>query len=331
MSKRRLTRQQRERIAAKQEDQLSASTASENREKYSGLVISHFGQQLDIEPDPGSRFPPIIRCHQRANLPVLVTGDRVAWQAEGDDTGVVLAMDQRRSVFGRPDPGGQFRPLAANVDRVLVVIAPLPELFPNLIDRYLVAIEHLQLQAMLVLNKLDLLDDGSQQKIDNILSIYEGLGYETARVSALSGSGCQALCQALTGHTTVLVGQSGVGKSSLINALAGDQAAPVGDLSEAKYKGTHTTTATRLFHLPGFDVIDSPGIREFHLTHIDASAVLAGFPELRELAPLCKFRDCAHDQEPGCAIKAAVAKGEIEQSRLDSYFRICQSLDGAGP
>ncbi len=331
MSKRRLTRQQQERIAAKQDSELSASSAEHNDNKFHGLVISHYGQQLDIEPDPESGYPQIVRCHQRANLPAMVTGDRVAWQPEGEDSGVVVAVDERRSVFGRPDPGGEFKPLAANVDRVVVVIAVLPEAFPNLIDRYLVAIENLGLEAMIVLNKADLLGPDNQANLDNILSIYEGLGYPVARVSALTGSGRESLAESLAGLTTVLVGQSGVGKSSLINSLADKHSAQVGDLSDAKYKGTHTTTAARLFHLDGFDLIDSPGIREFHLTHIDGQAVLSGFRELRDLATGCKFRDCSHQQEPGCAIRAAEAAGEIHPGRVESYFRILHSIAGTMP
>ena len=329
MNKRRLTRQQRERIAAKQ-DELSASVEDSNKDRHVGLVISHFGQQLDVEPATDSGFPQVIRCHQRANLPALVTGDRVVWQAESENTGVILAAEERRSVFGRADSGGDFKPLAANVDRVLVVIAVVPRAFANLVDRYLVAIENLGLEAMVVLNKADLLGPDGGSELDSMLSVYGKLGYACTRVSATTGAGRDALAGALQGHTAVLVGQSGVGKSSLINCLTGGESSLVGDLSDAKYKGTHTTTATRLFHLDGFDLIDSPGIREFHLTDCSASQVLAGFRELRELAGHCKFRDCSHRQEPGCALQAAAADGEIEQGRLDSYFRILQSIDTGG-
>ena len=179
-----------------------------------------------------------------------------------------------------------------------------------------------------MLNKMDLLDDRNSQNFDNMLAMYEDIGYSTHRVSALARrDGIDQLEDSLKDRTTVLVGQSGVGKSSLINSLSLDAIAVVGPLSQTRSKGTHTTTTSTLFHLAGFDLIDSPGIREFGLGHIDQQQLFDGFIELRAFSGHCKFRDCSHQTEPGCVIQQAAACGDIYQQRLDSYFQILKSIE----
>jgi len=333
MSKRRLSKQQRARIAEKQQKELLGNSGSSDfavaaaEQNCNGRVISHFGQQLDVESLNPEQQGKIVRCYQRANLPDLVTGDLVLWEEDETDTGVIIAVGERRSLFGRPTSRSDLKPLAANIDLVIVVIAPLPEAHLNLIDRYLVAIECLGLKPLLVLNKIDLLDDSNSKIYDNMLSMYEDIGYSTYRVSVLAGDGIRQLDDALKARTTVLVGQSGVGKSSLINGLSLDSIATVGQLSKTKFRGTHTTTTAKLFHLAGFDLIDSPGIREFGLGHIDQQQLLDGFIEFRAFSGQCKFRDCSHQKEPGCAIQQAATVGDIYQQRLDSYFQILKSIE----
>ena len=231
-------------------------------------------------------------------------------------------------MFARPGFAGVVKPMAANIDVVLVVIAPTPMPHANLIDRYLVAIETLGLRPMLILNKADLLQSCEDPlAIDELLEIYRNIDYSVLEVSATGQQGLDALRQALAGSTTVLVGQSGVGKSSLVNGLGVDaELALVGGLSTVHDKGMHTTTTSRLFHLEGFDLIDSPGIREFGLGHVSPQDVFEGFVELRGMAEPCKFRDCAHQGEPGCAVMAAMEAGEIHPGRLQSYFQILDSL-----
>ena len=328
MSKRRLSDQQKSRIAGKQQKEFCAAenTSSIQETKCNGRVISHFGQQLDVEILNGKSAGSLMRCHQRANLPSLVTGDLVLWEQDAEETGIIIAQAERKNVFGRADIKGKFRPVAANLDYVLIVFAVVPEAFLNLMDRYLVAISQLGLEPLLVLNKVDLLEDLTNENIDNMLSIYHNLGYPVYEVSTLTGTGLEALENQLSGKTTVLVGQSGVGKSSLINKLGFDQLAEVGNLSDSKYKGTHTTTTSRLFHLRRFDLIDSPGIREFGLGQMEIDEVLNGFIELKEHSSKCKFRDCGHSSEPGCAIQAAIANGEIHRERFESYQRILVSM-----
>lgn len=331
MSKRRLSKQQLARIAENQQKELGIGRAGSidsaaAQDKCNGRVISHFGQHLHVESLETEDAGRLIRCSQRANLPKLVTGDLVVWSHDGAEAGVVVAQGQRDSVFGRASPEGVFRPMAANIDLVLIVFASLPTPHVSLIDRYLVAIEQLNLRAVLILNKLDLLNRQESADLDKILSNYRKIGYPLHKISAKDGQGISELEQALIGKTTILVGQSGVGKSALVNRLNKGSIADVGALSEAWERGTHTTTTARLFHMAGFDLIDSPGIREFGLGHIQQSQVFEGFVEFQPFAGKCKFRDCSHQQEPNCAIQAAVGCGQISGERVDSYFRILDSL-----
>ncbi|MBA6411630.1 small ribosomal subunit biogenesis GTPase RsgA [Parahaliea sp. F7430] len=335
MSKRKLSRQQSWRVSKIQQERAEraakrgaaaeqALSAGELGPEREGLVIAHYGTQVDIESEPGHSM----RCHLRANLEPLVTGDQVIW-CEGQPTGVVVAQLPRHSELCRPDPYGKLKPVAANIDRIFVVIAALPEPHANLIDRYLIAAEAVSIQAVLVLNKTDLLADNPQlkQKLDQLLAIYPALGYPLLEVSSLSG-GLEDLHAALRDRTSVFVGQSGVGKSSLVNKLLPGIDLRVGGLSESSHKGTHTTTTAQLFHLPsGGSLIDSPGIREFGLWHMNRDQVTQGFREFRPHLGHCRFRDCQHQQEPGCAILAAAEEGIISAERLDSYRRIIASLE----
>jgi ribosome biogenesis GTPase len=328
MSNRKLSKNQLRRIAENQQKELSNvnEVVPIDISNCNGRIISHFGQQLDVEILKGAAAGSILRCHQRANLPHLVTGDLVQWVADTQETGVIVAQSNRKNIFGRHDPTGRFKPIAANLSCVLIVIAVVPEAFLNLIDRYLVAVERLDLLPLLVLNKIDLIENKENPKLEALLSIYRNLGYQVFEVSAKTTNGIQSLEKALADQTTILVGQSGVGKSSLINRLGLDKLTQTGELSAAKYKGTHTTTTARLYHMGKFDLIDSPGIREFGLSHITAQEILKGFKELNELALLCKFRDCGHDKEAGCGIQQGISTGIIAPERLDSYRRIINSL-----
>ncbi|MEZ7831171.1 MAG: small ribosomal subunit biogenesis GTPase RsgA [Gammaproteobacteria bacterium] len=332
MSKRRLSKHQLARISQNQRKQLGRDEADSvdaqtSLEKCNGRIISHYGQHVDVESLLDDDQGRLIRCTQRSNLPKLVTGDLVVWSDDGADGGVILALGQRRNFFGRPSPEGQFKAIAANIDSVLVVFASSPTPHVSLIDRYLVAIEQLHLTAVLVLNKLDLLNHEELTELDHMLSPYRSIGYPLYKVSAEDGRGMPELEQALANQTTILVGQSGVGKSSLLNKLNSGKLADVAPLSATWARGTHTTTTSSLYHMRGFDLIDSPGIREFGLGHIDEQQVFDGFIEFRPFAGSCKFRDCSHTAEPDCAIQAALEAGQISIERVESYFRILDSLN----
>jgi len=338
MAKRQLNRRQNWRIEKIQEERAARAAKREERAlevleggdlgpEQTGLVIAHFGVQVEVEADDGQEAGQVFRCHLRANLPALVTGDRVVWRAGNQGIGVIVAQLPRSTELCRPDSRGQLKPVAANVDLIVIVFAPAPEPHANLIDRYLVAAEHAGIRPLLLLNKADLIDEENGPALNALLAVYRQLGYPLLEVSAHHGDGMQQLQKVLDGHISVFVGQSGVGKSSLVNSLLPEVQTRVGELSEWSGQGQHTTTTARLYHFPGGgELIDSPGIREFGLVHVSRDDVEAGFIEFADLLGTCRFRDCKHDREPGCALLKALEDGRIQQQRMNSYRSIIASL-----
>ena len=335
MSKRKLNKQQRGRIASNQ------AATSDNVELLYGLVISHYGKEVEVlavnanrvaEPAAGAITQ---RCHFRAKLPTIVCGDYVRWQAPGPEsaTGVVEALLERESLLQRPRPYEDPKPVAANIDTIFITLSPSPEPITSLIDRFLIAAENAGIAAALVLNKVDLLEQNSAiaQELEQLLTLYKDLGYPVYRYSAFT-AGSESASEfhaALINKTSILVGQSGVGKSSIINALAGEQSAKTGEISEANDKGKHTTTTSQLYRLLAgkASIIDSPGIREFGLWHLTPNDIINGLPEFQRYALQCKFRDCEHGNSKGCELQAAIERGDIHPSRVSSYYHILDSLE----
>jgi ribosome biogenesis GTPase len=295
--------------------------------EISGTVITNYGSQVDIEGHSAPFSGETMRCFVRANIPTLVTGDKIIWR-HAEPQGVVVALEPRQSELIRPDNYGKLRPVAANIDRIGVVFAVQPAPQSNLLDRYLVAAEAQGIEPFLVLNKTDLLDQQSDSEVNAIIESYQSIGYQVICVSAINHGDLDELKAFLEDKSCIFVGQSGVGKSSLINQLVPENNSAVGPLSEATNEGTHTTTASKLIHLDnGGVVIDSPGIREFALTHLNQAAIINGLKDFRPFLGHCKFRDCKHESDAGCALVAAVASGELQQQRLDNYRQIINSLD----
>lgn len=292
-------------------------------ELQDGLVVARFGQTFAIENAQGQ----IHRCRARKKLSHLVCGDRVRWRAQTSGDGAIEELMPRDTLLARPDSRGREKAIAANIDLMVVVSAIQPAFNPGLLDRYLAAAELIGVDALIVLNKIELADSTQGEELDSQLAVYTRAGYKVIRTSATRQHGCDELINALNHHTSVLVGQSGVGKSSLVNALLPDVDARVGAISESTGKGTHTTSAAWLYHLPqGGELIDSPGVREFGLWQVQARELSRGFREFREYAAQCRFNDCLHNGEPGCAVAAAVTAGAIDKTRLASYSRILESL-----
>jgi len=370
MAKRNLTRRQEWRIKKIQDERasrLSGKAQHIDQQVYKlikegslgpeqkGLIIAHYGSQLAVESLDGETKGEVIRCHFRSNLQSLVAGDEVVWRQGNDGTGIIVASLDRRSELSRPDSNGLARPIAANIDYIIIVIAPKPAPSSNLIDRYLVAAELQGIEPIILLNKEDLLSDttinkpsgmntegitgaeetnsenpgttNEKSRINALLSLYQSIGYQVIRSSTHSENGMSELMEQLGDGSYIFVGQSGVGKSSIINALLPDINQKVSSLSSSTGQGMHTTTTAYLFHITdGGKLIDSPGIREFGLWQVDPSLISEGFIDFHPYLGHCKFRNCTHRHEPGCAICAAVTDGKIAQQRLDNFFSIIDSI-----
>lgn len=262
---------------------------------------------------------------RRGQKSPLAVGDRVDAVHTVEDRGVVAAVHPRSRTLSRPAVGrGHLEHvMAANVDQVAIVSsADDPPFSPGLVDRILAVVEFSELDALLVVNKVDL-----TPSLPNELETYRALGYPVVPTSAESGEGIDALRRALEGRRTVVCGHSGVGKSSLLNALEPGLGLKVGDVNVVTKRGKHTTTAAVWFPF-GEDgaVVDTAGIREFGLYGIPRRDVPWLFRDLAAVAPGCRFPDCLHLEEPGCAVEAAVEEGEIALFRYASYLRILEDL-----
>jgi len=289
----------------------------------SGIVVTQFGKQLLIEDQQGD----LHECVSRRTVDKLVCGDCVRWRRSAQGNGVVVSRLTRHSELGRPNYQGQIKVIAANIDLIFIVVAPEPRLDEDLINRYLVAASLTDIPASLIVNKIDLLNDKAFDNLQQQLQIYADLDIDVVYVSCAQNTGIQALSNLFSRQLAIVVGQSGVGKSSMINTLLPQQEICIGKISARSKLGKHTTTAAQLYRLGDGGIVDSPGIREFGLGHIGADAIAHGFIEFRPYIGACKFNDCRHQHEPGCAIKSAVNEQQsITKRRYQSYLRIINSL-----
>lgn len=277
-----------------------------------GLVITRYGQRLLVENQSGD----LVQCTARRNIDLSVAGDQVIFQSLEDGTGVVTALLERDNSLER-----SHKLIAANIDELWLVVAIEPHYQFDLIDRYLVVAENSNLPIRIIVNKIELSADIEQVKKD--FSMYTSIGYPVNFLSVKTQVGVPELKTQLNEKTHIFLGQSGVGKSSLINELMPDLNLRVNEISSKSKLGKHTTTNTTLYHIPsGGDLIDSPGVREFHLDTLNNKEILNGFKEFKPFIGDCKFRNCVHQNEPNCAVKNALKNGDIHPKRYESYLNI---------
>lgn len=288
----------------------------------SGLVVAAHGRRGIVEID-GLRRPFLAKGRTLR----VVCGDWVSLEERpGSEALLAVAVQPRTSLLARwRRHDAQEEPLAANLSQVVVVLAPAPAPDPFLVDRHLCAAESMGCRALLAWNKADLAPAPEDR-----LAEYTKLGYACLAISTRTGRGLDELRAALAGRVSVLLGQSGVGKSSVINALVPGSEAAIGELSAASGTGSHTTTAVLMYRVPGSGggwLLDTPGVRDF-LPALGTRRVDAGFRELAALASACRFADCRHDREPGCAVKAGVEAGTVSARRYQSYLDLAASAAG---
>jgi len=297
-----------------------------------GRVVSIRASEIGVEPAGGGDVVPVVlRKSTRiphASASAVVVGDEVGYLVSGPPPHVLTEVRPRRSHLTRVRRGHQEHVIAANVDLgVIVSTAADPPFKPRLVDRYLLSFAQGGIDPVLVLNKVDLLE--AEAEAAELLRAYEGLAFPALAVSATTGEGLDALRGVLTGKLAVFVGQSGVGKSSLLNRLGGLDLRTQ-DVQDWTGKGRHTTSASTLYRFPfGGAVIDTPGVRSFQLHRPTLEALEAFFPEVFAAAAQCRFRDCRHAGDEGCAVPAAVQDGRILPARLES-FRVLMDEIGRG-
>tara|TARA_R110000868_G_scaffold158036_3_gene385795 strand:+ start:42746 stop:43693 length:948 start_codon:yes stop_codon:yes gene_type:complete len=315
MSKRKLNKQQQRQVDEQQQ------VVSEDA--LDGLIVARYGRTADVENNGE-----VYSCHFRQHVDAVV-GDNVAWLLDNADekSGVIVAVHERRNDLTRPSNQGDVKVIAANVDQMLIAVAVEPENSIKVIDRYLILAELQGIKPTIVYNKIDLLDDDALVDVHKKLILYKYLGYELIYVSAELNHGVDELEAVVKDRTSVLVGLSGVGKSAMSNLLLPGQNIKIGEMKSDAQIGRHTTTTSHLYHMPcGGNLIDSPGIRELSLTGYSARDIAFGFADFRPYLGHCKFSDCSHRHEPGCAILEAKREGKLSPDRYHAYETMVESL-----
>jgi ribosome biogenesis GTPase len=281
-----------------------------------GRVVAAFGRKVEVQVEAtGER----VKCAAHGRRMEAVCGDRVSISraAQGHDAsqGMIESIAPRSSVLFRRDAMRE-KVIAANATLVAYVVAGEPPFSDELLSRCLIAASAAGIEALIVLNKTDL--DGATARARGQLAPFTALGYPVLEVAATHD--VEALRARLAGHESLLIGQSGMGKSTLVNALVPDAGARTGEISTALDAGRHTTTASRLYALyPAGSVIDSPGLQAFGLAHVPTDRLAAAFPEFAPLIAACRFADCRHQTEPGCAVRAACQRGAIDPRRMQIF------------
>ena len=316
-----LTRKQKWRIDKVQSEKIARagkaaskveSQLDEDEIEHLGKVITRYGQRQLVENEQGRVFQSV----SRQNIGLSVAGDRVLFQKTKHDEAIVTAIYPRDSELKR-----QGKLIAANIDQLWLVVALEPHYEFELIDRYLIMAENSRLPIGIIVNKIELSSDEKSTTKDFLN--YKSLGYDVHFVSVKNQINLDSFKEKLVHKSHIFLGQSGVGKSSLINSLIPDLELRVSEISNKSKLGKHTTTNTTIYHIPsGGDLIDSPGVREFQLENLTELEIKSGFKEFKALSSECRFRDCRHINEPNCAVKDSLNQGKISNNRYQSYLNI---------
>ncbi len=335
-----LSKNQQRQIAKNRRTRLEAKSGRNTQdnallgELTEGRVVSRFGKQAIVETMDEARA--LHKCFIRRTIKSVVCGDAVVFRPslsnEERDRGIVEIVHDRKTTLSRPDYYDGVKPIAANIDQIIVVSAVLPAFSAHIIDRYIVACEQARMPPVIVVNKIEILSPEEKTKLIEDLKVYRDIGYKVLLLSCKTREGISDIANILIDKVNVLVGQSGVGKSSIINELLPGSDESIGAVSTNSGLGQHTTTAAKLlpFDLGG-ELIDSPGVREFGLWHLKENDITEGFVEFREFLGACKFKDCKHKNDPGCLITQAVKDGKINAQRYESYLKIIESLEQNRP
>ena len=308
----RLEKIQAERIARANKVADNSQDLNTDAKAQTGLVITRYGQHLLVESNSGN----LVQCTARRNIDLSVAGDQVIFQATDNNKGIVTALFKRDNTLKRSK-----KLIATNIDELCLIVAIEPHYQFDLIDRYLIVAENQNLPIRLIVNKIELSSNIKQVKIN--FAMYEAIGYPVSYLSVKAQTGINTLKAQLNDKTQIFLGQSGVGKSSLINELIPELNLRVNQISTKSKLGKHTTTNTTLYHIPsGGDLIDSPGVREFHLDNLSNKEILNGFKEFKPFINQCKFRNCAHINEPNCGVKNALETDDIHPKRYASYLAL---------
>ena len=315
-----LTRKQKWRIDKVQSDKIAradkaaskAESELDDEKEYQGIVITRYGQRQLVEDENGIVFQSV----SRQNIGFSVAGDKVLFKKTKHNDAIVTAIYPRDNELKRQD-----KLIAANIDQLWLVVAIEPHYEFELIDRYLIMAENSNLPIGIIVNKIEL--STTKSKTENDFLNYQSLGYDVHFLSVKKQINLDFFKEQLVNKSHIFLGQSGVGKSSLINSLIPDLQLRVNEISSKSKLGKHTTTNTTIYHIPsGGDLIDSPGVREFQLDSLTELEIKSGFKEFRALSDACRFRDCRHINEPNCAVKESLDQGKINPNRYQSYLNI---------
>ncbi len=301
------------------------------------LVYKSTGSWYTVKDDAGNwhnaRIKGVFKIDSITSTNPVAVGDEVDIEIEdeGENTAMITAIHPRRNYINRQSPRfkHQHHIVASNLDQsLLVATIKEPRTSQGFIDRFLVASEMFHVKALIVVNKADLFKKKDLEKYEAMKQMYQDVGYGVFLTSTIDETGIEELKQELKGKTTLVSGHSGVGKSSLLNMIFPGMNLKTGEISGWSGKGQHTTTFAEMFDLPfGGRIIDTPGMREFGLVDISKPEVSHYFPEMRERLNDCQFNNCMHVNEPGCAVKQAVADGDIHEDRYVSYVNIMESIE----